>query len=262
MFSAVRSVMPATKRSSVHEEVFKSTPTVDAAFDHSFERLLKLALIDIVLVLAHADGLGIDLHQLRERVLQAAGNGDGAAHGQIEIGKLLPRNGGGGVDAGAGLADGDGKDAVDLLLAQKLAHKGIGLARGGAVADGDGAHVVLAQQGFQLGRGFGVAVLRGVQIEHIVRQQLAGLIHHRNLAAGAQAGIDAQHGDRSGGRREQQVIKIVAEDVDGLGVGAALQLQANLALNGGIQQALPRVVNGQFQLRRPIAGLAQNVAAG
>ena len=37
---------------------------VDAAFDHGLERFLKLALVHIVLILADADGLRIDLDQL------------------------------------------------------------------------------------------------------------------------------------------------------------------------------------------------------
>ena len=119
---------------------------VDAAFDHAFERRLKLALVNVVLILADADRLGIDLDQLGERVLQAAGNGNGSAHGEIEIGKFLPRNLRGGVDAGPGLADGHGKNVVELPLAQELAHESIRLAGSRAVADGDGAHVVPLQQ--------------------------------------------------------------------------------------------------------------------
>ncbi len=204
---------------------------VDAAFNHGLQRLLQVALIDIVLVLAHADRFGIDLHQLGERVLQAARNGDGAAHREVEIGKLLPGDIRGGVDAGAALADGHGENAVELALAQKLAHKLIGLASGGAVANGDGAHVVLRHQLLQnFGRLLQPA-LRGEGIHHVMGKKLAGLIDNRELAAGAQAGVDAQHGDRSGGRREQQVVQIVAEDRDGIGVGTLLQLKANFALN-------------------------------
>jgi len=67
----------------------------------------------------------------------------------------------------------------------------------------------------------------------------------------------------SGRRGQQQIVEVVAEDADGLGVGAPLQFQANFALNRGIQEALPGVIYGQLQLRSPIsslvAGLAQNV---
>ena len=93
-----------------------------------------------------------------------------------------------------------------------------------------------------------------------MRQQLAGFIDHGDLAAGAQAGIDAQHRDGPGGGRQQQVVKIVAEDLDSLGVRAALQLQANLPLDGRIQKPLPGVVDGQFKLVRPVALQAQNMA--
>ena len=128
----------------------RSTPTlVDAALDDGFERLLKLALVNVVLILADADGLGIDLDEFGERVLQAAGDGDGAAHGEVEVGKLLARDVRGGVDAGAGFADGDGEDVVDACLAEEVANEGIRLARGGAVADGDGADVVLREERFR-----------------------------------------------------------------------------------------------------------------
>ena len=237
----------------------RSTPdAVDAAFDHRFERLLQVALIDIVLVLADADRFGIDLHQLGERVLQAARDADGAAHGEVEFGELLAGHVGGGVDAGAALADGDGEDVVELALAQKVAHELIGLASGGPVADGDGAHVVARHQLLQNLGGLLQSVLRGERIHDVVGEKLSGLIDHRELASGAQAGVDAQHGDGAGGRREQQVVQVVAEDRDGVGVGALLQFKADLALDGGVQQTLPGVFNGQHELRRPVAGGAQN----
>ena len=45
--------------------------------------------IHVVLVLPHTDGLGVDLDELRERVLQPARDGDGAALGDVKIGELL-----------------------------------------------------------------------------------------------------------------------------------------------------------------------------
>ncbi len=102
-----------------------------------------------MLILADADGLGIDLDELGERVLQSARDGDGAANGEIQVRKLLPRNFRRGVDAGAGFADSHGKDRVKLPRSQELAHKSIRLTRSGAIADGDGADVVLLQQRFE-----------------------------------------------------------------------------------------------------------------
>ncbi len=67
--------------------MFRSTPTAfDAILDHGVERARQRVLVDVVLVLAHADGLGFDLHQLRQRILQAAGDGNRAADRHVEIG--------------------------------------------------------------------------------------------------------------------------------------------------------------------------------
>jgi len=81
---AVRSVMPATNGAASTTKCSDPRNLVDATFDHGLERLLKLALVNVMLILAHADGFGIDL-TARRVVLEAAGDGDGA-HGEIEIG--------------------------------------------------------------------------------------------------------------------------------------------------------------------------------
>ena len=78
---------------------------VDHAFDHAVEGVREGGLIDIVLIHADADGLGIDLDQLGERVLCAAGNGYRAADGDIEIGEFGAGEGGGGIDRCACFAD-------------------------------------------------------------------------------------------------------------------------------------------------------------
>ena len=129
---------------------------VDATLDDGLKGLLELALIDVVLVLADADGFGIDLDELGERVLETTGDGDGAADGEVEVGKFLAGDVGCGVDAGSGLGDGDGEEIAELALAKEGADEGVGLAGGGAVADGDGADVVFGDQ-----RGEGVACSGG-----------------------------------------------------------------------------------------------------
>ena len=55
------------------------------------QRARKLGLVKVVLVLANADGLGRDLDELCQRVLQSSRNGNGAAQGNIVIGKFLRR---------------------------------------------------------------------------------------------------------------------------------------------------------------------------
>ncbi len=59
---------------------------VHAGDDHVVEGALERVLIDVVLVLADADGLRIELHQLGERVHEAAADGDRAAHGEVVSG--------------------------------------------------------------------------------------------------------------------------------------------------------------------------------
>ena len=80
---------------------------VDAAFDDQFERLLELLGVDVVLVQADADILGLDLDQFGQRILEPAADGDGASGGGIVLGELVAAGGAGRVDAGAGLVDDD-----------------------------------------------------------------------------------------------------------------------------------------------------------
>ena len=81
--------------------------SVDAAFHHAIERAGEGVLVDVVLVLADADRFRFDLHQLGQRILQAAGDGDGAAQADVEIGEFLRRQFGRGIDRRAGFRDGD-----------------------------------------------------------------------------------------------------------------------------------------------------------
>ena len=92
-----------------------------------------------------------------------------------------------------------------------------------------------------------------MRIDHAVVEKLAGLIHHRDLAAGANARIDRQHRELPGGRRQQQVLQILAEHPDRFHIGALLQFQPDFGLDGEIQQPLVAILDGQFQMRRPVA---------
>src|SRR5262249_62214651 len=80
---------------------------VDARLDDAVQRLLELLGVDVVLILADADVLRVDLDQLAERVLQAPANGDGAAQRRVEGGELFLGDVGGRGVAGAGLVADD-----------------------------------------------------------------------------------------------------------------------------------------------------------
>ena len=67
-----------------------------------------------------------------------------------------------------------------------------------------------------------------MRIDDRMLQELAGLVDHRDLAAGADARIDGQHAEMPGGRGQQQIFQVLAENFDGVGIGALLQFQADL----------------------------------
>ena len=80
---------------------------VHAVLDHGVERAGQHRFGHVVLVLADADRLRVDLHQLGQRVLQPAGDGDRAAQRHVEVGQLAGGVGRRGVHRRAGLGHHD-----------------------------------------------------------------------------------------------------------------------------------------------------------
>ncbi len=66
-----------------------NTGEVDAGDNNTLQHVRQFFLVYIVLVEPYTDSFGIDFDQFGQRVLQAAGNRDGAALRCIERGKLL-----------------------------------------------------------------------------------------------------------------------------------------------------------------------------
>ena len=62
---------------------------VNAVFHHRIQLARQLRLADVVLILAHADGFRVNLHQLRQRILQTTGDRDRTAQGNVQIRELL-----------------------------------------------------------------------------------------------------------------------------------------------------------------------------
>jgi hypothetical protein len=200
-----------------------------------------------MLVLADANGLGIDLDQFGQRVLQAAGDGDRAAQAHVQIRELLRGQLRGRIHRGAGLGD---DDLGHVQLGAQLDQVGgelVGFAAGGAVADGDQRHIVLLahlRQRMQAA----VPVAAGlVGIDHAGVEELAGLVHHRHLDAGAQAGVEAQGGAGAGGGGEEQILEVAPEDADGFFLGLLAQLAEQFQLE----------VQGDLDAPGPAHGFAQ-----
>ena len=202
-----------------------------------------------MLVLAHADGLGRNLDELRQRVLQAAAQAHGATHSDIQVGILLTRKLGGGVHRRAGLVD-DGVAKAGRLLGNELRDDFLGLAAGGAVADDDGVDAVLLDEAGELALGAGDVVARLGGVDHAVVEQLAGFVHDGDLAAGAVARIEREHAGAADGAGREQAFEILGKDVDGLGLGTDGELGAGLALQRGGHEALVAVGDGGVEDRR------------
>ena len=75
--------------------------------------------------------------------MQAAGDGDGAAQGDVQFGKFFGGEFGGGVDGRARLRNDDFVQSHVWQCLDELAREFVGFAAGGAVADGDEFDAVL-----------------------------------------------------------------------------------------------------------------------
>ena len=213
-----------------------------------------------MLVLAHADGLGRNLDELGQRVLQAAAQAHGAANGDVKIGILLACELGGGVHRRTGLVH-DGVAKAGRLLGNELRDDFLGLAAGGAVADDDGVDAILFDEAGELALGAGDVVARLGRVDHAVVEQLTGLVHDGDLAAGAVARVEREHAGAADGAGREQALKVLGKDVDGLGLGADGELGASLALKRGGHQALVAIGDGGIEDRGKDALAAGPAAA-
>ena len=108
---------------------------VDAVLHHAAQGGVQAGGRHIVLILTHADGFGIDLHQLCQRVLQTSGDGNGRAQIHIILPQLLRCQLRGGIDGCACLTDYHVRDGQVFLL-DGLHDKLLRFPSAGAVANG------------------------------------------------------------------------------------------------------------------------------
>ena len=230
---------------------------VDAVFHHRVQRGLQLLFGHIVLVLADADGLRLNLDQLGQGILETAGDGDRGAQVHVKLGEFLRTEGACGVHRGAGLGDDHVAEvgAALVLLADELDGHLLGLAAGGAVADGDVLHAVLADQGGQLLDGLVLLPLAVGGIDDGGVQNPAGPVDHGDLAAHAVPGVEA-HGDLAlDGRLHQEGTKVQGKLADGAFTGRRRELGADLALERREEQAVIGVKRRSAdKLHRPGSG--------
>jgi hypothetical protein len=105
MFFAIDADRPATRLSRASLAVLRSTPTWFTQSSTTSRATSRAGLVHVVLVLADADRLRVDLHQFGERILQAARDRHRPAQRHVELGELARGDLAGRVDRGAGFAD-------------------------------------------------------------------------------------------------------------------------------------------------------------
>ncbi len=129
-------------------------------------------------------------------------------------------------------------------LGDDLGDQFLGLAAGGAVADGDDVDLVLADEVLEELLGLVAAVLGLVRVDDAVFEEVAVSVEHGDLAAGAEAGVDRQDGLAGDRRLEQQAAEVPGEDIDGVLLGHLGQVAADLAFEAGQEQAVEGVEGG------------------
>ena len=176
--------------------MFRSTPTwFTQDSTTSSRRFLSACGDDVVLVLADADALGVDLHQLGQRVLQAARDRDGAAHGDVEVRELLARDLARAVHAGARLVHHD-DGHVPMPSSLHGARAGtLSVSRPAVPLPTAMARIVACVEHLARASFLRLARLPSsvCEVDDVVRRYLPDVVDDRELAAGAQAGIDAEH---------------------------------------------------------------------
>ncbi len=204
---------------------------VHAVLDHAVQTVRQQTLGDVVLVLAHPDRLRVDLHQLGQRVLQTAGDGDGPAQRDVQLRQLGRGIGGGRVHRCPGLADDRAGQPELGTQSRQFGHQSLGLPGRRPVADRDQLDAVFHRQ-------FGQPVQRrlpllggGVRIDRVGRRHLAGSVDHRDLDPGAQSRVQTHRGPRTRRRGEQQVPQVLREHPNRLGLGDLAKPTPDVALH-------------------------------
>src|SRR5262249_27343362 len=139
------------------------------------------------------------------RILEPAGDGDRTPQGDVHAGQLLRGVRRGGVDAGPGLGDDDLRELELRLQLDQIGGELVGLARGGAVADGDQLNLMGPGESGQSGECLVPLVRRYVRVDRLGRHDLAGAVDHGHLDAGPEARVEAHRDAVTGRGGEQQV---------------------------------------------------------
>ena len=161
-----------------------------------------------MLVLAHTDRFRIDFYQFRERILQAARDGNRTANGYVQIRKFFCCVFRCRVNRGAGFAH-DYRAGFNFWVTfQYIFGEFFSLARCGAVANCDQSNIMFVAQVNQNSFGFCNFIQRWSRVHHTVIQHLTGCIHNCHFHTGTHTRVEADSGFLSCWCGEQQIFQV------------------------------------------------------
>ena len=201
-----------------------------------------------MLILPHANGAGINFHQLRQRVLNPAGNGYRASLSHVKLRKFFCGQLAGGIDRGPGLAD----DYVlhrELLLMEELGNDLFRFPGSCSVSHGNQCNMILLNQLFQGRFCLTDLILRRRGIDHYRIQHFSCGIHHSQFAAGSERRVPAQYRLPRHRRLHQQLFQILAEYPDRSVLCHLCQLIADFPLHSRRNQPFIAVLQHLRQNR-------------
>ncbi len=232
---------------------------VHTVFHHGVQLPCELGLGYVVLVLAHTNGFRIDFHQFRQRVLEATGDGNGTANGDVQVRKFFGGKLGGRVHRGTGLVYHHALGFQVAVLFQHVLNKFFGFPGGSTVADGDQLHIVLFAQRDNDRFGFSDFELRRGGENGAVINHLAGGVYHGHFHPGAQARVQADGGFLARRCGQQQVFHIGGKHLDRGLLGHFPQLTEQVGFQVGQQLHPPGPAHHLAQPLVPGPALVANL---
>lgn len=232
---------------------------VDGAFYGGVEGMRQFLLVDIMLVLPDADGLRVDFHEFGQRILNAAGDGDGTAYGDIVVRQFFFRQRGGGVDGGSGFVCDQVVNLFQMVLPDEIGGELLGLIGSGAIADGEQGDVVLSDEREDFPGGFFAFGVALCELQDAVVDDVSRRVDDGHLAAGPVAWIQSHDGLAGQRGLQKELAQVGAEDADGLRFGLLGESGANLTLQRWEEQTLVAVGDGVAQKAFPDGTAAVDV---
>ena len=189
-----------------------------------------------MLVLTHADGLGVNFHQLRQRVLETSGNGYRAPLAHVKGREFLGGQPAGRVHGRSCLIYNHILDLFSDFL-QQIHDNLLRLPGRCAVSHGYEGNIVFFNESLQYLFGFLHLVLRRCGVNDHRIQHLPRAVHHRQLAAGTESRIPAQNHPSHDRRLHQKLFQVLSKYLDGAFLCFFRQIASDLPLYGRADEA-------------------------